>query len=205
MNTSSNVLVYPMQVYTTNQLAELLGSSPGSLRSQKQRNPDLFSEGEAFVRDEHGSLLWTMPGAIAMAQLLNTEASCHWLQSLPSVTNGTNLPPLPVDPRAATIEPVLDDVLHPLNAAAEAVAWQLVQQHFHQRVGESIQRILYQPNPNQRDYFDRMMTHYGLSAGWLKVVDTVQGAIDGSNRELRAIAVLQAGDDLTDLTSAGEP
>lgn len=202
-----------MQVYTTNQLAELLGSSPGSLRSQKQRNPDLFSEGEAFVRDEHGSLLWTMPGAIAMAKLLNTEASGHWLQNLSTVTNVanvtnvtnvTNLPPLPVDPRAATIEPVLDDVLHPLNAAAEAVAWQLVQQHFHQRVGESIQRILYQPNPNQRDYFDRMMTHYGLSTGWLKVVDTVQGAIDSSNRELRAIAVLQAGDDLTDLTSAGE-
>lgn len=193
--------IIPMQVYTTNQLAELLGSSPSTLRSQKQRNPDLFSEGEAFVRDEHGALLWTMPGAIAMAQLLNTEASCHWLQSLPSVTN---LPPLPVDPRAATIEPGLDEVMHPLNAAAEAVAWQLVQQHFHQRVGESIQRILYQPNPTQRDYFDRMMTHYGLSAGWLKVLDTVQGAIDTSNRELRAIAVLQAGDDLADLTSTGD-
>jgi hypothetical protein len=35
-------------------------------------------------------------------------------------------------------------------------------------------------------------------------LDTVQGAIDTSNRELRAIAVLQAGDDLADLTSTGD-
>ncbi|MFZ9739857.1 MAG: hypothetical protein ACO3EZ_17840 [Prochlorotrichaceae cyanobacterium] len=185
-----------MQVYTTNQLSELLGSSPSTLRSQKQRNPDLFVEGEAFVRDEHGALLWTMPGSIAMAQLLNTDDSLAWLDSLPNVTSLSTeeLPTATVPP---TTVPELDEALHPLNTAAEAVAWQLIQQHFHQRVGDSIRRILYQPSPPQQEYLDRMMTNYGLATGWMKVMDTVQGAIETSSRERRAIAVLQAGDDFT--------
>jgi hypothetical protein len=179
-----------MQVYTTNQLAELLSSSPSNIRSQKQRNPDLFVEGEAFVRDEHGALLWTMPGSIAMAQLLNTDDSIAWLDSLPNVTS---LAP----ERSAPPSAGLEDPLEALNPAAEAVAWQLIQQHFHQRIGDSIRRILTQPSPPQQEYLDRMMAHYGLTKGWEKVMDTVQGAIETSGRERRAIAVLQAGDELT--------
>ncbi|MGA1476468.1 MAG: hypothetical protein ACO4AI_15170, partial [Prochlorothrix sp.] len=133
-----------MQVYTTTQLAELLDSKPSTLRSYKQRHRDRFQEGESFVRDEQGSLLWTLQGATLLAEIVDTPAAQRWLQAQP--------PPAP-----AVTAPPPDPSLTALDTMAEAVAWLLIQQQFHHRLGTSLQQILHHPNPAQREYLDRVL------------------------------------------------
>lgn len=181
-----------MQVYTTTQLAELLHSKPSTLRSYKQRYGDRFTEGESFVRDEQGSLLWTIQGATILAELLNTPEAHRWLQSL--------TPPTPAPPgNPATLET--------LDTLAEAVAWQVIQQQFHHRLGASLQQILYHPTPAQQEYLDRLLLNLGLSMGWATLVQTLQTPLQQTwatvAAEQRAIAVLNYGDASAEGVSAG--
>ncbi|MGA1284968.1 MAG: hypothetical protein ACO34J_13035, partial [Prochlorothrix sp.] len=168
-----------MQVYTTTQLAELLHSKPSTLRSYKQRHSDRFQEGESFVRDEQGSLLWTLQGATTLAQILDTPAAHHWLQTV--------APAAPLPTPLAT-----------LDTLAEAVAWQLIQQQFHHRLGASLQQILYSPTPAQQAYLDRLLLNLGLSMGWATLVQTLQSPLQQTwasiAAEQRAIAVLNYED-----------
>ncbi len=49
-------------VYTTNQAAERLSTSPATIHTWKKRNPERLTEGTHWVKDEKNSLLWTEQG-----------------------------------------------------------------------------------------------------------------------------------------------
>jgi hypothetical protein len=57
------------EVYTTNQAAERLSTSPATIHTWKKRNPERLTEGLHWVKDEKNSLLWTEQGIQALSTL----------------------------------------------------------------------------------------------------------------------------------------
>jgi hypothetical protein len=57
------------EVYTTNQAAERLSTSPATIHTWKKRNPERLTEGTHWVKDEKNSLLWTEQGIQALSIL----------------------------------------------------------------------------------------------------------------------------------------
>lgn len=65
-------------VYTTAQVAELMGVSADTVRTWKKRNPDKLTEGSHWIKDvENNILLWTTQGVELLKRLGKfDEPSC---------------------------------------------------------------------------------------------------------------------------------
>ncbi|MGB3205456.1 MAG: hypothetical protein WBB28_10740 [Crinalium sp.] len=111
-------------VYTTTQLAELMGVSGDTVRTWKKRNPDKLTEGSHWLKDQNNALMWTELGVQVLAQLQSGTEPPEGSGVEPPEGSEvqTELEPEPPDiPLLSRYEPLLD-------AIADAVAPRLQQQ-----------------------------------------------------------------------------
>ncbi len=80
------------EVYTTNQAAERLSTSPATIHTWKKRNPERLTEGNHWVKDEKNSLLWTEQGIQALSTLKEGDVLSSMKESECESLSGVNDP-----------------------------------------------------------------------------------------------------------------
>jgi len=115
-------------VYTTAQVAELIGISADTVRTWKKRNADKLLETTHWLKDESNALLWTEEGIQALTQLQNG--------SEPSQGSNNDMATVQAEPSFDT--PLLSRYEPLLETMADAVAPQL-QQRLDSKIADRIQ------------------------------------------------------------------
>jgi hypothetical protein len=91
-----SMALIPDQIYSTAQVAELLGISEGTLRSRKSREKDSLIEGNHWLQQD-GSTFWTVSGILEIAQRLDNPTA----QALLVQFNGMLVPTTAATPTVA--------------------------------------------------------------------------------------------------------
>jgi hypothetical protein len=130
------------QVYSTPQVADLLGVQSSTIRSTKSRKGDQFQSRVHFIKDGQETL-WTDAGVELLRQILKLEAPAPALEGV--ATPGLNL-----------------------NSLSDAIAWQVIEQALPQQVAATVQRILTTPTeeelPRLQAFLERLHLYMDLHA-----------------------------------------
>ncbi len=123
-------------VYSTAQVAELMGVSADTVRTWKKRNADKLTETTHWLKDESNALLWTEEGIQALTQLQNgSEPSTGSTDD----TTTVQAEPFSDTPLLSRYEPLLDMI-------ANAVAPRL-QQRLDSKIADRVQDFGKKPEP----------------------------------------------------------